>query len=224
MKFDFGDPELIRGMEHYLCAEWSEAEKAFLGLKKKYPESTYILLMLGEIYYSTGRLDESLAMYKKSLEINPDNTLFHYKMGVTEYRAGRLEEALASFEKVKDTDTSNHAMASYFVGLISFFLGDEKRSEQGFEELKKVSNESMISNYFLAQIKIKNNKLDEAIPLLEELLAITPGFAEIYYFLADAYYRSHDIAKAIRCARKAVELNPNDRRSAAMLEYLTMSV
>ncbi len=224
MKFDSGDPEYIRGMEHYLCAEWPEAEEAFMGLERKYKDSTYVLLMLGEIYYSTGRLEKSLEMYKRALSINPENTLFHYKIGVCAYRAGKLEEAFASFEKVLETESASHAMASYFIGLIGFFLGYEKKSEKGFEELRKVSSESKIANYFLAQLKIKNNKLGEAIPLLEELLEVTPGFAEIYYFLADAYYRSHDITRAIRCARKAVELNPNDRRSGAMLEYLTISV
>jgi len=223
MNFDQNDPDYVRGMQSYLSAEWTQAESIFKSLNKKYPDSAYILLQLGEIYYSIGRLDESLAIYKKSLALNPENNIFHYKIGVCAYRAGKLEEALESFKRVNETNSGSHAMASYFIGLINFFLGNEKESAVSFDKLRKESSESKIANFFLAQLKIKNNQFTAAISLLEELLVITPHFAEIYYLLGDAYYKTHDITKALQCIRKALELNPNDKRSAVMLEFLTIS-
>jgi len=89
MQFDQSDPNYLEGMKCYLSSDWKNAEIEFRKLKEKYPESTFILLILGDIYYSLGRLDESLDVYKKSLEINPEYYIIYYKMGVSAYRAGK---------------------------------------------------------------------------------------------------------------------------------------
>jgi tetratricopeptide (TPR) repeat protein len=113
-------------------------------------------------------------------------------------------------------------MATYFIGLINFFLGNSKESIQSFEQMKKKSGESNISNYFLAQLKLSNNEFKESISLLEELLDITPNFAELYYLLGNAYYKLHDNFKAIQYFNKALELNPQDNRSKEMLELFSI--
>ena len=220
MQFDQSDPDYLNGMKNYLSGEWIQAEKIFKELKDKYPESTFIHMLLGNIYYSLGRLNDALISYQKGIKINPNSGIIYYKMGVCAYRAGRIEDALKYFKKVKEKEENSHAMAIYFIALINYFLGNHSESMMYFEKLKKASKESRIANYYLAQIKLNNNEVREAISLLEELIEVTPNFAEIYYLLGNAYYKIHDNIKAIKCIKKALELNPGDKRSKTMLELL----
>jgi tetratricopeptide (TPR) repeat protein len=221
MASEHPDSDYVKGVDYYLSGEWVEAEKIFERLNSG-SSSTSIKLMLGDIYYSLGKLDDAFDVYKQSLALNPEYCIVYYKMGVCTYRAGKLEEALKYFQKAKEFACSSDAMVCYYIGLINYFLGNDKESISNFETLRKESNESKIANYYLAKLKIKRNEFEEAISLLEELLSITPSFPEIYHLLGEAYYKTHELFKAINCLRKALELNPHDNKAKEMLEYLTM--
>jgi tetratricopeptide (TPR) repeat protein len=117
-----------------------------------------------------GKLNQSIESYEEALEIEPEWGVAYYKIGVTYFRAGKLIKSLEAFNKVLELRNQSHAMASYFVGLINFFLGRDEVSDSAFTQFHEIAPESMIANYFLAEIKIKKNHFNEAIALLEELL------------------------------------------------------
>ncbi|AHC16214.1 tetratricopeptide repeat protein [Salinispira pacifica] len=215
------DPQYIKAMSEFMQGNWSSAESSFKSLLKDYPESGFILLNLGNIYYSQGSLNKSIEYYLKALEKEPDWGVAYYKLGVTYFRAGKLIKALESFNKVIELKNQSHAMASYFVGLINFFLGRDDDSDQAFSAFHEIAPESMIANFFLAQIKIKENHFNEAIKLLNELLEETPLLSEGHYMLGQAYYGLHRNTDAIKAFRKVLEINPDDQRAKTKLTLMT---
>lgn len=221
MELNHADPQYQKAMSHYLSGEWSRAEAAFLELKTAYPDNTFVLLILGNIRYSLGKLDEAIATYREATAVNPKFGVAYYKLGVCLYRMGRLDEALESFSAVVAMGSESHAMAGYFVGLINFFLGKDDAAASGFDTFRKTSRESLIANFYLAQLKIKHKEFKDALELLNELAAATPDFAEVYYMLGIAHYGLHDNFEAIKCLQRAVELNPEDERARSKLTLLT---
>jgi tetratricopeptide (TPR) repeat protein len=221
MKLNQSDPEYIKALQFYLAGDWANAREAFLALGRKYEASPVIYLHLGDVDYSLGKLNEAADLYQKAVEVKPDFGLAFYKAGVCHYRAGRLEQALKSFERVIELKNQSHAMAAYFVGLINLFLGNDEGAIQGFSHLRRESRESLIANYYLAQLRIKRNEFDEALVLLQELVEETPHFAEVHYLLGVVNYRLHRITEAIHSFRKALELDPRDERSRSRLMQLT---
>ncbi|KGE70828.1 tetratricopeptide repeat protein [Spirochaeta lutea] len=215
------DPAYIQAMTEYMAGNWKEAEVSFRNLHSSYPKSTFVLLNLGQIYYSLGQLDEAIDTYKTALDLDPDLGIGYYRLGVCYFRAGRLMKALEAFRRVTDSPNQSHAMASYFVGLISFFLGEDSNADEFFSAFRQVSKESMIANFFLAQIKLKHHAYQEALELLQELAAETPKFSEVHYMMAQAYYGLHQNTDAIRCLRKVLELNPGDERAKTKLTLMT---
>ena len=215
------DPAYIESMRLFLLGKWKEAEEAFLDLEKTYPTSTFVKLILGNIHYSLGSLETSVDYYQKAVELDPEFGNAYYKLGVCYYRMGKLLKALEAFNKVVDLKNQSHAMASYFIGLINVFIGHDKPSLEGFEALRKVSPESKIANFYLAQLKIKQKNHTEAIELLEELTEVTPNFAEVHYMLGTAKFGLGKNTEAIQSFRKALELNPEDNRSRSKLTLLT---
>ncbi len=221
MALNQSDPAYNQAMTHYLAGEWDAAKTAFQQLSEQYPEETFLLLLLGNVYYSLGDLETAVLTYSKATSINPQFGIAYYKLGVCYYRMGRLENALEAFNSVIETKSQSHAMASYFVGLINLFLGRDEEAGAGFERFRSRSKESLIANFYLAQLKIKHKQFAEALPLLEELVSENSEFAEVHYMLGVVQYGLHDNTAAIASFRRALEINPTDERSKTKLTLLT---
>jgi len=215
------DPAYVEAMTLYMSGQWKEAETAFLALENEYPENTFLILNLAQVYYSMGRLDDAIEKNLQALEINPNLGIANYRLGVCYFRAGRLIRALESFNAVVASSSQSHAMARYFVGLINYFLGNDSDADVAFTEFRGISKESMIANFFLAQIKLKNHDHQAALVLLDELAAETPKFSEVHYMLGQAYYGLHQNQEAIRSFQKVLEINPNDSRAKTKLTLMT---
>ena len=221
---NYSDPEYIEAMSHNLAGDWEQAEAAFTKLAAKYPETSVIPLILGNIHYSLGNLETAVDHYNAAISRRDNYGVAYYKLGVCYYRMGRLQKALEAFESVLSA-TSNgkgsHAMASYFVGLISQFLGNDERAVEAFDAFRRSSKDSLIANFYLAQLQIKRKEFANAKPLLEELVAATPDFAEVHYMLGSVHYGLAENVEAIHCFRRALDLDPQDERARTKLGLLT---
>ena len=215
------DPNYQEAMRLYLAGEWAEAEQAFLALSERYADSSFAHLILGNIYYSLGKLDRSVEEYQRAIEITPELGVAYYKLGVCHYRMGKLSEALESFNRVIDSGSQSHAMASYFVGLINFFLGNDESAAVAFERFRELSPESMIANYYLAQLRIKRKEFDKARDLLKQLAEETPNFAEVHYMMGVTSFGLHDNTAAMVSLRRALEINPDDVRARSKLTLIS---
>ncbi len=220
MGLDLSNPEYAKAIEHYLSGQWKEAREALEGLHARNPKDHYVLLLLAKSMYSLGRLEEAIEHLQKAVALNPEFGNAFYELGVCYYRCGLLEKGLAAFNRVLALGGQSHAMASYFIGLINHLLGNDAAALEGFANLRKVSRESLIANFYLAQLKMKERKYDEALGLLKELAKVTPNLAEVHYLLGTAQFHLHNNTDAIKSYRKTLELNPNDTRARAVLEML----
>ena len=214
------DERYIEAMGYYLSGQWEEADHAFAALDNAFPNEAFIKLLRGNIDYSRGNLDQAVTRYREAIDVKPTGNVY-YKLGVCLYRMGRLKEALDAFQHVSSMGSQSHAMAEYFVGLIYFFLGEDDAAADAFAGFHASSPESMIANFYLAQLKIKRKRFDEALELLTELVKETPDFAEVHYMLGTVQYGLHNNTEAIKCFQRALEINPADERSKTKLTLLT---
>jgi predicted Zn-dependent protease len=219
--FDLSSPQTQEAIRHHLLGEREAAEKAFEKLLQTDPDNHFFHYLLGETEYALGRLNDAVREYQKAIDLKPDFGVAYYKMGVCHHRMGQLEKSLKSFSAILKMPGQGHAMASYFVGLINQFLGNDEEAEEGFRVLRGASQESLIANYYLAQLKIKHHHYQEALDLLDELLAATPNLAEVHFQKGIVHMGLHNNMDAIRCFRKTLELNPEDARARGNLELLT---
>lgn len=215
------DERYLKAMELYLAGQWNEAASAFDEVVKAYPGQAFLRLLQGNISYSQGKLDTAVEQYREAVGANPDFGNAYYKLGVCLYRMGRLKQALEAFTRVVELKDQSHAMASYFVGLIHFFLGEDEAASEAFASFHALSPESMIANFYLAQLKVKHKQFQEALELLQALVEVTPDFAEVHYMLGAVHYGLHNNTEAIQCFRRALELNPADERTKTKLTLLT---
>lgn len=221
MELNQSDPEYIEAMTRHLSGDWAGAEQAFTKLLEKYPDNPFVYLLLGNNCYSQGKLDVAVDHYRKCIYQKPDFGNAYYKLGVCQYRIGKLQHALESFQKVVSLQNQSHAMALYFIGLINGLLGNDSAAAEAFAKFRQVSPESQIANFYLAQLKLKRNEFRDALEPLMQLANETPHFAEVHFMLGVAHYGLHENMEAIKCFRRALDINPNDQRSKTRLALLT---
>ncbi len=215
------DERYITAMGSYLSGDWAEANDAFVVVDDAFPNESFIKLLRGNICYSRGELQEAVGFYREAIQNRPDFGNAYYKLGVCLYRMGRLREALEAFTAVTGGKGQSHAMASYFVGLINLFMGEDSMASAAFEEFHGLSPESRIADFYLAQLRIKQKDFSEALTLLNQLVEQTPNFAEVHYMLGTVHFGLHNNADAIKCFQRALEINPEDERSRTKLTLLT---
>lgn len=215
------DERYITAMGYYLSGQWEEADSAFVAVDDAFPEESFIKVLRGNICYSRGKLDDAVAHYREAVRIRPDFGNAYYKLGVCLYRMGQLTQALEAFTAVITGGSQSHAMASYFVGLINLFIGEDTAASEAFAEFHGLSPESRIANFYLAQLKIKQKQFSEALELLDDLVSETPNFAEVHYMLGTVHFGLHNNTEAIKCFQRALEINPKDERSKTKLTLLT---
>lgn len=220
---DLNDPAVVAALTESFAGNWERAEALLSDLVKDRPEIPFLQVQLGETRYALGRLGEAVQAYDRAIALKPDYGLAWYKRGVCHHRLGRLEVALESFNRVIALDSSSHAMAAYFIGLINYFLGRDDEAVTGFMQFRAVSPGSYIANLYLAQLFVKRNEWKEALPLLEDLAERNPRFAEVEYLLGVTAQGLHQPTDAIRHYRRALEINPEDERARDRLSLLSDS-
>lgn len=208
-------------MENYVAGQWSDADGAFTALDAAYPDVAAIKLMRGNIAYSLGQLEAAVRHYDAAIALNEQFGVAYYKLGVCLYRMGQLGRALAAFEQAQDLGNESHAMATYFVGMINVFTGNDAVATEAFARFHEQSPDSRIADFYLAQLHIKRKRFAEAETLLKGLAEVAPNFAEVHYMLGTVEYGLHKNTDAIKSFTRALELNPGDERSKTKLTLLT---
>ena len=214
-------PEFISGMRTYMTGDREKALKALTDLLEQNPKDASLHVLIGNLLYSHGSLARAAEYYEKALKLAPGMCQAWYKLGVCYVRMGKLSEARTAFQKNVEGDCGTHVMSYYWMGLINNFIGNDEKAQEAFSVLRRESPESLLANYFLAQLHMKRNEHAKALELLEELLKTSPEFAEAHFLLGEAYAGLYKNFDAIRCFRRAVELNPDDKRAKMMLEHYT---
>lgn len=221
MKFIKDDPAFTEAMEELLMGDQAVAKDSFLRLEERYPDDEHITYHLAIIFYGLGDLEKSIEYCKKTIELREDSGNAHYRMGVCYFRMGKFAEAFQEFKLSTQSEGSLQAMVYYYMGLISMYLGDDDDAIDYFGQLRQASPQTKMALFLEAQLRIKKRAFDPAVELLQEFLEDSPDFAEAHHMLGVAYMGLHKNMKALCAFSKALELDPEDKRSARAVDRLT---
>ncbi len=138
------------------CRVWRDSGTLWEDVLVRYPRSSVALNNLGAFYAGSGRHEEAIVLFRRSLEIDPryagaeDNLAESYvRLGILYHGAGRNEEAARSFERAIEADP-RRAVAYNNLGSLAAMAG----------------------------------RREEAIALFRKALAIDPAYAEAHRNLA----------------------------------------
>jgi Flp pilus assembly protein TadD len=100
--------------------EGAESEKALTYFDRALvlaPQDITVLCNKAQALYALQRYPEAIDLYRKSLELEPNNQLPHYLLGVAFADAGIYREAIAEWERVVAIDPTTEAAKTAAEGI-----------------------------------------------------------------------------------------------------------
>lgn len=173
---------------------------------------------------------DSLAViyYEKAMQMDPSLN-FYSTIGDCWSEIKSWEKAVIAYEKavsVKPNQKDYYMLARAYQNLLNY-----DKAEENYKKVVELKPDFLPAYQQLAYVANKKDpevKMGLAKPYYEKIIELTENDVEKYKkdrqrafaYLAFYYYDTKDNPKALKYAQKAVDLDPNDKNSAQILDYL----
>lgn len=167
--------------------DWKGAEEAFSKAVSLNPGYATAYHWQGYLYMIMGKMDKSLPVVKKALDLDPLSPVINRVIGDVYYNSHQYDEAIASFKKTIELEPCMpfaHMQSSLCYLQKSMY--DEAISE--FNKEKQCRDNSYGVEYVLGLIYVKMGNLDKARKILRELEDKNirgSGTAQLYFALGE---------------------------------------
>lgn len=151
------------------------------------PDSSAVFdFTLGNLHYQEGRLDDAAAHYETAIAKFPSFRRAHKNLGLIYVRNGRFEEALGSLSRVIQLG-GNEGLV---YGLLGYAYSQTEKyvsAESAYRNAVLLEPGTLDWKLGLTHSVIRQNKHNEAIGLLDELIGQYPDRADFWMLQANAY-------------------------------------
>lgn len=185
-----------------LCVPFKRAQ-LYIGALTIYPPSPSLVNSLGNIYYTQGRYDDALRLYRRAASEAPDEAIFQSNIGDVLRAMQDYSGALTAYKAAGDAGIP----AQLHAKLASVYLAQEKytEAEQEYRQAGAAGNSGFND---VGNALYRASLYDKAIPLYREAICVTPGTAQLYDNLANSLNKTGDTSGAQVAWGVALGLSP----------------
>jgi tetratricopeptide (TPR) repeat protein len=151
--------------------------------------------------------DGSAVYFIEAVKHNAKNEVAYLKLGELHEANGRVAEAIESYEKALAIDP---AMSSIYqpLGLAYAESGDDAKAETYLAKADENGLASSESRLARAMIFSRQNRLDEAVAVIDQLITADPQFAAGHYQKGRIYDAGKNPEAALQAYQRAVAVDP----------------
>lgn len=179
--------------------------------------------ILGAVFKKTGRLSESKAFMRKSVQLNPLDAEAHNNYGVILQELGRFKEAEASYTQATILEP-NYIEANNNLGNV---LKDQEKYVEAINVYKKVIsiNPDYADVYYNMGVTFKlSGKLKASLEMYKKAIELNPEHADAYNNLGNVLRDLGSTEEAIQAYKKSILFksdfaNAHKNLSFALLSY-----
>lgn len=157
-----------------------EAAKAASGEKDS--NLQLIMARLGDAYDAAGRTDDSIAAYKRAIELKP-SFAYYNNLGGIYGRAGKIDDASAAYQKAAELDPAQAAQAWRNFGITMYNANKYKEAVEPLKKSTELDPKSAQSWYLLGTVLVGTMGFkkvgDKDVP------DVQPGTVEAYQHAID---------------------------------------
>jgi tetratricopeptide (TPR) repeat protein len=152
----------------------SDFTAAIKDLKAVYSETSYeVNLRLGWLSYSAGLFTESMAYYKKAIDLMPASVEAKFGFVYPAAAVGNWDQVKTQYENILKIDSKN-TQAHYRLGLIYYGREEFDKALQHFQVGFNLYPFDYDFNLMMAWTSLKMGKLREAKVLFNKVLLLSP--------------------------------------------------
>jgi tetratricopeptide (TPR) repeat protein len=186
------------------------------------PQDTNSLLILADIHFSLGEVDQALSLYleleKKSDPPSPD-LLLHIALAYSMKR--EWDTALSYLEMAIDQEPE-FLEAFELEGKIRLERAEFEEAEAAFMDVLDLEPEHLTANHLLGVIYAKQGRWRAAIRQWESTLSISPDADETLREMGGAWVMLGQDEQAVNTLKRALEINPQNLQARIDLGTVLM--
>lgn len=176
--------------------------------KQNNSASSNDLLEEGKTYYNNEEYDKAIEIFKKAVELNPDDDDSWRWLGNSYNRNGQVEEAIKYYLKAAKLNPDDSR--NWFNLGISYSNNEQyKEAINSFLKVVELNPDDSYSWYGLGNSYIKNEQVEDAIKSLLKATELNSNDYQSWLDLAISYIHNEQYEEAIKYLLKAKELNPD---------------
>lgn len=150
---------------------------------------------LGNYYLKINKFEEAQLYYKKVLALDLNYVDAYYNLGVVAYKQGQVDSAIDYFEKALKINPE-YADVHYNLALAYEEKDLWDLARQEYTKSVTLNAYDLDARYNLANICYRQNKIEQAISLYEEIVTRKPNSIEVHNALGKAYQKKGLLTKA----------------------------
>ena len=195
-------------LEHYQARRYVDAEKLSLSITEEFPKHQFAWKVLAAVLKQMGKINESLVVSQKSVQVNPQDAEAHSNLGILLQELGRLDESEKSFRQAI-TLKPNYAKAHSNLGNVLQELGKLDESEKSFRQAITLKPDYAEAHSDLGIILRELGKLDESEKSFRQAITLKPDFAAAHSNLGNTLQELGRLDESESSHRKAIVLKPD---------------
>jgi tetratricopeptide (TPR) repeat protein len=188
---------------------WRDSESVYGYMLEFSPDVVILHNNLGNVLKNSGKVDQAVEHFNKSLELKPNSPEVHNNLGTLLDKLGRFDEAVEHYERALEL-RPNFSQAHYNLATLLAKQGktDEAVAEFGKALGGRPDNIDILSN--MAFALAQQGKLSEAIEYYKKALAIEPDNVVVHGRLGLALAGLGKLDEAIREFQIVLDARPDD--------------
>jgi len=195
-------------LEYYKNRQYVEAEKLSLSITQEFPKHQFAWKILAAVLNQNGRINESLIVSQKSVQLDPQDAGVHHNLGNTLKELGRLEEAEASYRKAIELKP-NFAEGYNSLGNTLKELGRLEEAEASYRKAIELKPNFAEVHYNLGIILKELGRLEEAEVCNRKAITLKPDLVEAHINLGNVLNELGRSKEAEANYRRAIALKPD---------------
>ncbi|WP_446744211.1 tetratricopeptide repeat protein [Silvibacterium acidisoli] len=150
----------------------------------------------------------AVPVLEQILRGSPKDEIAHGMLAMLEAQQGDCPEAISHFQLSENaTRTQSASLAAY--GSCFMQLKQPERAVPVFQQLVSLLPDNPDAKYDLAVALVESHQNDEALKLLEPMVAASQADPDVLSLASEAYEAKGDTPKAVALLRQAIVLSPS---------------
>lgn len=181
--------------------------------KQNNSASSNDLLEEGKTYCNNGEYDKAIEIFKKAVELNPNEYLNWQWLGRSYYERdsyGDEENALNSLLKAVELNPNDDSNW-YWLGISYGMNSQYDKEKESFLKATELNPNNADNWYKLGILYFNDKQYDKAIESFSKAVELNPNDDNNWDRLANSYQMNGQYDKAIETLLKAIEIDPNSR-------------
>jgi tetratricopeptide (TPR) repeat protein len=197
----------LAAWRHEEDEKFDEAEAVICRALAEWPGDPSLHLALGVVLRKIGRMREAALSFDRAIELDPGYATAWFERGSTFERGGASGDAIKDFRRAIELEPGNAAFHASLAASLAR-QGERETAVHHANEALRIDPGNGTAHHALALMAVEDKRFDEAIPMLERVIATAPadpeGMVSSRTLLGDAYEgvgRYDDAYEAYRAAQ-----------------------